>query len=46
MTVLPHGAENAHSQVWQRFCWEAIQCDVTGLGHKTASKSLWTTYLY
>ena len=45
MTILSHGAENVHSQVWQRFCWQATQCAVTGLGHKTVSKILWTTCL-
>ena len=45
MTILSHGAENVYSQVWQRFCWQASQCAVTGLGHKTVSKILWTTCL-
>ena len=45
MTILSHGAENVHSQVWQRFCWQATQCAVTGLGHKTVSKILWTKRL-
>ena len=45
MTILSHGAENVHSQVWQRFCSQATQCAVTGLGHKTVSKILWTTCL-
>ena len=44
-TILSHGAENVHSQVWHRFCWWATQCAVTGLGHKTVSKILWTTCL-
>ena len=42
MTTLSHGAENVHSQAWQRL---ATQCAVTGLGHKTLSKILWTTCL-
>ena len=45
MTILSHGAENVHSQVWQRFCRLATQCAVTELGHKTVSKILWTTCL-
>ena len=45
MTILSHGAENVHSQVWQRFCRPASQCAVTGLGHKTVAKILWTTCL-
>ena len=45
MTILSHGAENVHSQVRQRFCRLASQCAVTGLGHKTVSKILWTTCL-
>ena len=45
MTILSHGAEKVHSQVWQRFCWQAFQCVVIGLGHKTASKIVWTTCL-
>ena len=45
MMILSHGAENVHSQVWQRFCRLASQCAITGLGHKTASKILWTTCL-
>ena len=45
MTILSHGAENVHSQVWQRFCWQATQCAVTGLGYKTVSKILWPTCL-
>ena len=45
MTILSHGAENVHSQVWQRFCWQATQCAVIGLGHKMVSKILWTTCL-
>ena len=45
MTILSHGAENVHSQVWQRFCWQHTQCAVPGLGHKTVSKILWTTCL-
>ena len=44
-TILSHGAENVHSQVWQRFCWPATQCTITGLGHKTVPKILWTTCL-
>ena len=43
MTILSHGA--FHSQVWQRFCGQATQCAVTGLGRKTVSKILWTTCL-
>ena len=42
MTTLSHGAENVHSQAWQRL---ATQCAVTGLGHKTVSKIIWTTCL-
>ena len=45
MTILSHGAESVHSQVWQRFCSQATQCAVTGLGHNTVSKILWTTSL-
>ena len=45
MTILSHGAENVHSQIWQSFCRQATQCAVTGLGHKTVSKILWTTCL-
>ena len=45
MTILSHGAENVHFQVWQRFCWQASQCAVTGLGHETVSKILWTNCL-
>ena len=45
MTILSHGAENVRSQVWQRFCGQATQCAVTGLGRKTVSKILWTTCL-
>ena len=45
MTILSHGAENVHFQVWQRFCWQASQCAVTGLDHQTVSKILWTTCL-
>ena len=45
MTILSHGAENVHSQVWQRFCSQATQCAVTGLGHNTVPKILWTTSL-
>ena len=45
ITMSSHRAENVHSQVWQRFCWQATQCAVTGLGHKTVSKILWTTCL-
>ena len=45
MTILSHGAKKVHSRVWQRFCWQASQCAATGLGHKTASKILWTTCL-
>ena len=45
MTILSHSAENVHSQVWQRFCSQATQCAVTGLGHKTVSKILWTICL-
>ena len=43
MTILSHGA--FHSQVWQRFCRQATQCAISGLGHKTVSKILWTTCL-
>ena len=43
MTILSNGAENVHSQVWQRFCWQASQCGVTGLVHKTVSKIFQTT---
>ena len=45
MTISYHGGENAHFQVWQRFCWLAIQCAVTELAHKIVSKILWTTCL-
>ena len=45
MTILSYGAQSVQSQVWQRFCWQATQCAVTGLGHKTVSKILWTTCL-
>ena len=45
MTILSHGVENVLFQVWQRFCRPASQCAVTGLGHKTVSKILWTTCL-
>ena len=45
MTILSHDAENVLFQVWQRFCQLASQCAVTGLGHKTVSKILWTTCL-
>ena len=45
MTILSHGTKNVHSPVWQRFCHPATQCAVTGLGHKTVSKILWTTCL-
>ena len=37
---------NAYSQVWWRFHWQATQCAVTGLGHKTISRILWITCLY
>ena len=40
MTILSHGAENVHSQVWQRFCLQATQSAVTGLGHKTVQNFL------
>ena len=43
MTILSHDAENVHSQVWHRFCWQATQRAVNGLGHKTVSRILWTT---
>ena len=45
MTILSHGAENVLPQVWQGVCRLASQCAVTGLGHKTVSKILWTTCL-
>ena len=45
MTILSYGAENVHSQVWQRFGQPASKRAVTGLGHKTVSKILWTTCL-
>ena len=45
MTILSHGAENVHSRVWQRFCWQASQCAVTGLDHQIVSKILWNTCL-
>ena len=39
MTILSHGAECLFSGK------QATQCAVTGLGHKTVSKILWTTCL-
>lgn len=45
MTFPSRGARNAHSQVWQRFPWEATQCDIIGLGQKSPDPpcltSLW-----
>ena len=49
LTMIMRGALHDHFIPW---CWEypfsgkqATQCAVTGLGHKTVSKILWTTCL-
>ena len=44
-SVLSHGARHACSRVWQRFRWQAIQCGVTGQGHRAVARSHWTTCL-